>query len=173
MERDELLPETDVGLAFETLTVEVPRYVNYLMSRFLGHGGTMVRGTVQHINQLIEGGTSTFRYGANAIRQPPDAILVCAGLGAKDLGGVEDKQMIPVRGQTVLIRAPWVRSGKAISDDKGTWTYVMPRRSGNVILGGTKHPNTWYVFWISHIRPKDGFWNAGTPKFGRRQLETS
>ncbi|KAF8632057.1 hypothetical protein AX15_002079 [Amanita polypyramis BW_CC] len=138
--KDELLPETDAGLTFESFTIDTPRYVNYLMSRFLGSGGTMIRGTVQHMSQLVEGGANGFRYGSlNATRQAPDGILVCTGLGAR----VEDKQMIPVRGQTVLIRAPWVRFGKSISDDRGSWTYVIPRRSGDVILGGTKNPNTW------------------------------
>lgn len=61
-----------------------------------------------------------------------DAIVVCAGLGARSLGGVEDKDVYPVRGQLVLIRAPWVKSGCTKSYANDTWTYVMPRRSGDV-----------------------------------------
>jgi glycine/D-amino acid oxidase-like deaminating enzyme len=61
-----------------------------------------------------------------------DAILVCAGLGARSLGGVEDKDMYPIRGQTVLIRAPWVKFGSTQSNINGTWSYIMPRRSGDV-----------------------------------------
>lgn len=147
MEKDELLSGTDKGLTFESLTIDTPRYMNYLMSRFLGSGGTIVRGTVNHINELVEGGASIFqsgRQGANP--QPPRAIVVCTGLGARNLGGLEDKNMVPVKGQTVLIRAPWVQFGTSVSDERGMWTYVIPRRSGNVILGGVKHVNSWCVF---------------------------
>ena len=62
----------------------------------------------------------------------PDAIIVCAGLGARFLGGVEDKNIYPIRGQTVLIRAPWIRFGKTQSSYDGIWTYIIPRRSGDV-----------------------------------------
>ncbi|KIL62273.1 hypothetical protein M378DRAFT_800119 [Amanita muscaria Koide BX008] len=148
LEKDELLPNVDAGLTFDSLTVDPPRYLNYLMSRFLGAGGIMVRAKVQHINQLIEGGASVFQYGSKASPQPPHAVIVCAGLGTRDLGGVEDKQMVPVRGQTVLVRAPWIGFGKSVSDEKGSWTYVIPRKNGNVILGGVKNvgvcdPSVW------------------------------
>ncbi|KAF8699015.1 hypothetical protein AX14_001037 [Amanita brunnescens Koide BX004] len=143
LEKDELLSGTDKGLTFESFTIDAPRYMNYLLSRFLGSGGTIVRGTVQHISQLVEGGASIFQYGLGARPQPPHAIVVCTGLGARNLGGLEDKNLIPVKGQTVLIRAPWVQFGKSASDGRGMWTYVIPRRSGNVILGGVKHANSW------------------------------
>jgi hypothetical protein len=40
----------------------------------------------------------------------------------------------PIRGQVVLIRAPWVRFGRTKSETDGTWTYIIPRRSGDVSL---------------------------------------
>lgn len=62
-----------------------------------------------------------------------DAIVVCTGLGARTLGGVEDKDVYPVRGQIVIIRAPWIRFGMTASHaSSGLWTYVIPRRSGDV-----------------------------------------
>lgn len=157
LEKDELLSGTDKGLTFESFTIDAPRYMNYLLSRFLGSGGTIVRGTVQHISQLVEGGASIFQYGLGARPQPPHAIVVCTGLGARNLGGLEDKNLIPVKGQTVLIRAPWVQFGKSASDGRGMWTYVIPRRSGNVILGGVKHANSWCVF-----SALDGAWLTST-----------
>ncbi|KDN35089.1 hypothetical protein RSAG8_11871, partial [Rhizoctonia solani AG-8 WAC10335] len=50
----------------------------------------------------------------------------------------------PVRGQTVLVRAPWVKFGKTKSEADGTWSYIIPRRSGDIILGGTTGVNDWY-----------------------------
>ena len=80
------------------------------------------------------------------------------------LGGVEDAGMYPIRGQTVLINAPWIKFGKTRSNLADDWTYVIPRRSGEVswirleirlelnahfsnsqvILGGTKLDNEWH-----------------------------
>jgi len=53
--------------------------------------------------------------------------------------------VFPVRGQVALIRAPWIKFGRTASHlEKGLWTYIIPRRCGDVILGGTKQDNDWY-----------------------------
>ncbi|KAI0341357.1 D-amino-acid oxidase [Trametopsis cervina] len=132
------------GITFSTVTIDTPAYCNYLLSRFLGKGGKIVRGSVQHLNQIAEGGPHAFT-SSRAGRDAVDAIVVCTGLGARTLGGVEDKDVYPVRGQIVIIRAPWIRFGMTASHaSSGLWTYVIPRRSGDVILGGTKVDNDWY-----------------------------
>lgn len=61
-------------------------------------------------------------------------MIVCAGLGARTLGGVEDENVYPIRGQTVLVRAPWIRFGRTMSGngEEAVWTYIIPRRSGDV-----------------------------------------
>lgn len=66
-----------------------------------------------------------------------DALIVCTGLSTRFTGGVEDMSVYPIRGQTVRLRAPWVRSGiteSGLKDDKGeeVVTYIIPRRSGDV-----------------------------------------
>ncbi|TFK41511.1 D-aspartate oxidase [Crucibulum laeve] len=139
---NELVPGAVEGVSFDTITVDIPVYLNYLMARFLAGGGSVVRGAVQHINQVIEGGVSLFSNGKGGACRP-DAIIVCVGLGARTLGGIEDKSVMPIRGQTVLLRAPWVRVGSTLKKDGG-WTYIIPRRSGNVVVGGTKEENDWY-----------------------------
>lgn len=63
---------------------------------------------------------------------PPDAVVVCTGLGTRFLGGVEDMDLYPTRGQTVVVRAPWVRFGITVADANGKLTYVIPRKSGDV-----------------------------------------
>jgi glycine/D-amino acid oxidase-like deaminating enzyme len=50
------------------------------------------------------------------------------------LGGVEDKAMYPIRGQTVLLRAPWVKYGRTMVETDGRRTYTIPRRCGDVCL---------------------------------------
>ncbi len=96
---------------------------------------------MQHIDQIVEGGASLFN-GAT-IPQPPDVVIVCAGLGARFLGGIEDKDCYPLRGQTLMVRAPWIRFGRTHSTREGLWTYIIPRRSGDVIVGGTKLTDDW------------------------------
>jgi D-aspartate oxidase len=102
----------------------------------------VIRATVQHIDQVIEGGAGAF----DRTRKPkaPDGVVVCVGLGARFLGGVEDKDVYPMRGQVCLVRAPWVKNCMSMSGGPGRiWTYMIPRRSGDVIIGGTMGIDDW------------------------------
>ena len=60
------------------------------------------------------------------------AIIACPGIGARFLGGIEDKDVYPVRGQTVLLRAPWIKYGRTLSGADGSYIYMMPRCTGDV-----------------------------------------
>ena len=81
---------------------------------------------------MLEGGTSLFPGGSDQDPKP-EAVVVCLGLGARFLGGVEDENVYPVRGQTVLVRAPWVRFGRTETNlAVGRVTYIIPRSSGDV-----------------------------------------
>ncbi|KAF8970428.1 D-aspartate oxidase [Flammula alnicola] len=141
---EELIPGAISGVTFTTITIDVPIYLNYLLTRFCAQGGRILRGSILHINQLLEGGTRLFAGGSK--HDPlPEAVIVCIGLGARFLGGIEDKKMYPIRGQTVLVRAPWVRFGRTETiDDSGACTYIIPRRSSDVIVGGTRVANDWF-----------------------------
>lgn len=72
-------------------------------------------------------------------------IINCTGIGAYDLAGVEDKDVYPTRGQTVLVRAPWVKRGitRTGKEGEGIYTYIIPRKSGDVIIGGTAEVGDW------------------------------
>ncbi|KIP11903.1 hypothetical protein PHLGIDRAFT_63002 [Phlebiopsis gigantea 11061_1 CR5-6] len=141
---DALIPDAKTGVQFTTLTIDTPAYCNYLLARLLARGGRTVRASVQHVQQLAEGGAHVFTPG-RARSVPVDALVVCPGLGARTLGGVEDADVFPVRGQVVMLRAPWITFGRTASHlEQGLWTYIIPRRSGDVIVGGTKVDNDWY-----------------------------
>lgn len=58
-----------------------------------------------------------------------DLIVNCTGLSAGKLGGVEDKNMVPVRGQTVLVRNE-CGFGCGINDRAENVCYVMQRPAG-------------------------------------------
>lgn len=86
-------------------------------------------------------------YGAT-----PAAVVNCTGLGSLTLGGVEDSKLFPTRGQVVRVRAPWIRSGwtrqvgSLDGGEGGQRTYVIPRCTGDVILGGTREEGDWAAY---------------------------
>ncbi|KAG8938693.1 hypothetical protein FRC03_007000, partial [Tulasnella sp. 419] len=137
LDKSELWAGSKSGVSFTTLTIDTAVYLPYLLSVFYSRGGKLIRARIQHISQVIDGAFSHKE-------EKPDAVVVCTGIGARSLGGVEDSDLYPVRGQTVLIRAPWIKFGRTLSRKDGVWTYIIPRRSGDVILGGSKVSNDWY-----------------------------
>jgi len=137
------VPEAVSAVSFSTLNINTPAYLPYLLARFLSHGGRIVRASVQHISQVLEGGVEAFTGDKSKLR-PVDALIICVGLGARTLGGVEDKDVYPVRGQTVLLRAPWIEGGRSFVVESGAKTYIIPRRGGTVIVGGTRVADDWF-----------------------------
>ncbi|KAI9458838.1 nucleotide-binding domain-containing protein [Lactarius psammicola] len=137
------VPEAVSAVSFSTLNINTPVYLPYLLARFLSRGGRIVRASVQHIEEVLEGGVEAFTGGKSKAR-PVDALIICAGLGARTLGGVEDKDVYPVRGQTVLLRAPWIKGGRSLVVESGAKTFIVPRRDGTVIVGGTRVANDWF-----------------------------
>ncbi len=126
----ELAHDSKCGVSFTTVTIDSPIYLNYLLSHFLALGGRVQRAFVQHISQVIDGAFTSPR--------KPDAVVVCTGIGTRSLGGVDDKDVYPIRGQTVLLRAPWITFGRTLSSLDGLWTYIIPRRSGDVRINVAK-----------------------------------
>lgn len=81
---------------------------------------------------------------------PPSVVILCVGLGASSLDGLEDKNPVyPVRGQVLQLEAPWVRNGFTRQEgslsggEGGQRTYVIPRGNGEVIVGGSREANDW------------------------------
>ncbi|KAF8339534.1 uncharacterized protein EI90DRAFT_3279207 [Cantharellus anzutake] len=130
----ELIEGSLSGVEFTTLTIDTPVYLPYLLSRFESAGGTIIRASISALSSLLTG---------TLVPEKPSAIISCPGLGAATIKGIEDPDVYPIRGQTVLVRTPWVRFGRTLSEPgvDGIWTYIIPRRSGDVILGGVKQVN--------------------------------
>ncbi|KAI9460822.1 hypothetical protein HD554DRAFT_2206826 [Boletus coccyginus] len=128
----DLIPGSTAGYTFTTFTLNTPAYMNWLLSRFLSLGGSTKRESLQHISQVLDD------------TRNPAAIIACPGIGARFLGGIEDKDVYPVRGQTTLLRAPWVKYGRTLSGADGSYIYMMPRCTGEVIVGGIKVANDWH-----------------------------
>lgn len=59
-------------------------------------------------------------------------VVNCTGLSARTLGGIEDKNMIPARGQTVLVRneADVMYASSGCDDGEEEVCYLMQRAAG-------------------------------------------
>ncbi|OBZ88392.1 D-amino-acid oxidase [Choanephora cucurbitarum] len=121
---NELIPGAEYGYTFETFTANVPKYLKWLVKTLKNLGGHLERRSFKSIQQVID------EY------EDAEIVVNCTGLGSRFLEDVKDHNMYPVRGQTVLIRAPHIKTQRYI-DGIGLWTYIIPRDDGTVICGGT------------------------------------
>ncbi|KAF6748654.1 hypothetical protein DFP72DRAFT_853296 [Ephemerocybe angulata] len=137
-------PQTSAfGVSFSTFSVDIEHYRRDLLNQFLCGGGFLHRGSVRHLEQLLEGGISSF--SRSGIAAPPRVIVLCTGIGTRYLGGVEDPSIYPVRIETRRLRAPWVVTGKAAyTGSQCPTAFVIPLRNGDVIVGGVTTVNDWY-----------------------------
>lgn len=89
--------------------------INY---RFKTHGGRIIRKTVNNLKEI------------DANEYP--IVFNCTGLGAQKL--CNDRKMVPMRGQIIKVKAPWIKTAFYADYD----TYIVPGFDGTVTLGGTR-----------------------------------
>ncbi|KAK4053017.1 hypothetical protein OIV83_001751 [Microbotryomycetes sp. JL201] len=128
LEPRELVPGTQYGASFQCIQIDTPAYLPWLVTKFATNGGRLHRATLQSLQDV----QSIFPH--NSV----DVIVNCTGLGARHL--VSDEDVFPTRGQLVIIRAPWITEGRTRLG-KGVYTYTIPRRNGDVVLGGSANAN--------------------------------
>ncbi|KAH8808963.1 FAD dependent oxidoreductase [Xylogone sp. PMI_703] len=127
----------DTATAFTSVCINTAVYLPYLLGQCRKQGVVFSRAILTHISDAEK----LHHTGKKA-----DLIVNCTGLLASKLGGVMDKDVIPVRGQIVLVRNdPGVMisiSGTDDGDDQVT--YIMQRAAGGgTILGGTYQKGRW------------------------------
>lgn len=113
----------DSGTAFTTVDINTAIYLPYLVGECLKAGVIFRRAVFKHIREAADVHLS----GSKA-----DLVVNCTGMSALRLGGVEDKKMTPVRGQTVLVRdVPSIGGGSSGTDDgDDEICYVIQRAAG-------------------------------------------
>lgn len=135
--RDELPPGVDSATAFTSVCINTPVYLSYLVGQCLKNGVVLRRSIIGHISEAAD-----LHHSGNKA----DVIVNCTGLLASKLGGVMDKDVIPCRGQIVLVRNdPGVMLTISGTDDGGDEVcYIMHRAAGGgTILGGTYQKGNW------------------------------
>ena len=98
-------------------------YLPWLASQCLRLGVVLKRGVFGHISDAAD---------AHSSDQKADLIVNCTGLSAGKLGGVEDRSMVPARGQTVLVRneAIGIVASSGTNEGNDEVCYVIPRAAG-------------------------------------------
>ncbi|KAG6811669.1 hypothetical protein H0H92_006382 [Tricholoma furcatifolium] len=115
--------------------MDPPTYLRKLLARFKALGGV-----IQHAK------LDSLAFALEFLPNPPFALVNCTGLGSLKLTDVQDTDMYPVRGQVLVLQAPWLKEGHTKQVGKegdGERTYVIPRRGGEVVIGGTREVDEW------------------------------
>ena len=116
----------DIGWAFTAPVIEMPLYLGWLAGRVLEAGGSITRLNLHGLPRTGGGG--------------PDAVVDCAGIGAKFLA--EDPSVHPVQGQVVLVEQVGLERWWLDSTSGADPTYVVPR-SRDIVVGGTEVEGEW------------------------------
>ena len=119
----ELTPEElpqgfDAGMAVELPFVDMPVFLGWLTARIGALGGRIEQ---QPVSSLFE-----------ISRDHADVVVNCSGLAARTLA--DDPSVTPVRGQHVIVDAPW-QQDFVYEHSEREWVSVMPH-GRRVILGG-------------------------------------
>ncbi|KAL7409162.1 FAD dependent oxidoreductase [Mrakia frigida] len=121
------------GSSLTTLSLAPATYLPWLLTQLNNLGVKIIRRKVESLEEA-----------ASFVAGNVHCVVNATGLGAASLGGVMDEECMPIRGQTVLARAPWLTYGLSVDGFKdGTFVYIIPRPDGNVILGGTMDVGSW------------------------------
>ncbi|KAI8069931.1 hypothetical protein BC940DRAFT_296510 [Gongronella butleri] len=115
-----------VGHRYTSVLINSPQYLTWMLKQVLSMGVVLKKQALNGIQDVFDDSV--------------DAVMNCTGLGALSLGGVQDKNMYPTRGQTVLVKADHIEPTITCIRSK-TFTYVIPRADGTIILGGTAQPH--------------------------------
>ena len=111
------LERTGEGLRFVAPVVDMSIHLPWLVGRLRALDASVERRHVASFDEL-----------------DADAVVNCAGLGARELAA--DASLVAVRGQVVRVTAPAVREWLLDQSDPQRLVYVVPREN-DVVLGGT------------------------------------
>jgi len=95
LSKSELPSGIDSGTSFTSVCLNLALYLPWLASQCLFNGVVIKRGILTHISEAA---------GLHHSGRKADVVVNCTGLLASKLGGVADKDVVPARGVTILVR---------------------------------------------------------------------
>jgi D-amino-acid oxidase len=116
---DELPAGYADGYTFDVPIISMPLYMQYLLDRFQAHGGVI---EIRDLDTLEP-----------ALAESP-LVVNCAGLGAREL--VNDRSMVPIRGQVVRVKQNGIERFWLDDYNPKGLCYIIPRID-DIIIGGT------------------------------------
>ncbi|MFC8343426.1 FAD-dependent oxidoreductase [Streptomyces sp. NPDC057280] len=111
------------GLWARLPLVDMAVHLPWLRRRFVAAGGVVETRTVS---------------GLAEVEAP--VVVNCTGLGAREL--VADPSVVPVRGQSVVVENPGIRTWVVSTGADGEMAYFFPQ-PGRLLLGGTAVEDAW------------------------------
>uniref|UniRef100_A0A2P2I3D3 D-aspartate oxidase-like n=1 Tax=Hirondellea gigas TaxID=1518452 RepID=A0A2P2I3D3_9CRUS len=114
------------GYSFTTLIAEPSKFLPKLAEEIKRRGATLRQ---HRLGSLPEASADA------------DVVVNCSGVGAGVL--VPDRAVIPIRGQVLRVRAPWVNTFLC-DESEHSFAYILPN-SESVVLGGTLEEGSWNV----------------------------
>jgi D-amino-acid oxidase len=127
------------GIEYGSVCINTALYLPWLVSQCLKNGVVLKRAVFEHISDAAA-------IGIHHSGQEAEVVVNCTGLSALKLGGVEDHNMVPVRGQIVVVRndAKVMYSITGTDDEPDEATYIMTRAAGGgTVLGGCMQEGNW------------------------------
>jgi D-amino-acid oxidase len=137
--KSELRPGIDSATSFTSVCINTAIYLPWLVSQCLKAGVVFKRAIFSHVSEAAAPGVH--HSGSSA-----DLLINCTGLSASKLGSVEDRSLIPVRGQIVVVRNDpgGIFSISGCDDGPEEGAYVMTRAAGGgTVLGGSNQKGNW------------------------------
>ncbi|KAH6907940.1 hypothetical protein BKA70DRAFT_1427772 [Coprinopsis sp. MPI-PUGE-AT-0042] len=142
---DELPSRATKGLSYTCISVDTYTYQKALFLQFQEAGGRVFRKSIHHLNEILECGmaSSVINRMRGDSFQPPLAIVLCLGLDARGMGGIEDKKVYPIRRCNIKLKAPWIKCATAFNDGDGCTLSITPLPSGEVVISGPQELGDW------------------------------
>lgn len=116
---------------YKTICINPPIYCTTLLDRFTRNGGRVI-GLDKPLASISH--AFNFLPPERAPGQENVVIVNATGLG------FNDPSSFIIRGQTVLVRNNCGPRTLTRQNADGTWTFLIPRSTGETIVGGTKEP---------------------------------
>ncbi|KAG7829570.1 hypothetical protein KL920_002429 [Ogataea angusta] len=124
------LPEgVAFGIKYVSWNFNCPKFLEVLKKYLASTGVVFVRRKIQDVDEMFEFARTVFN---------------CTGIGARGLGGAEDDNIYPARGQVVVIKTPHINENRMRWGTEDV-TYIIPRpdSQSQVVLGGYLQANNW------------------------------
>ncbi|OBA19653.1 FAD dependent oxidoreductase [Metschnikowia bicuspidata var. bicuspidata NRRL YB-4993] len=118
------------GIRFQSWSFNCPKFLFSVYEYLTKQGVSFQKQKLQHVSEA---------FGATT-----RVVFNCTGLGAKDLGGVDDSAVYPTRGQVLVVKAPHITENvMRWGDDYATYIIKRPSSHDQLILGGFMQKDDW------------------------------